>query len=373
MKHTLKLSVLIVSLAAGCLFASGVSAFESRTGDNITVPSAETVDGTLFASGRNVKIEGAVAGDVICAGQEIEIAGPVSGDVICAAQNIRISGAVSGNIRAAAQNIRITGPVLRNVTAFTQRFETGNVIEGEVFFATQDAVLSGEIKQNVKGFGNTVTVDGKIGRNAEFTVSKLVLGNNAEINGNLAYTSGAEAERAYGAVVLGQVTRHEPPQAEQAAQRPERNWLATLARSLAIYLVTALLLAAFFEKAVVRATNAMLANPAKTLGIGALILVGVPIISAALVLTILGIPLALIIILFFAAAIFLSRVFTAVAVGRKLTRLYWRNKQESVYAAAIIGVIVSWLAFSIPVAGGILSIVSIIWGLGGIYHLFRTR
>jgi hypothetical protein len=117
----------------------------------------------------------------------------------------------------------------------------------------------------------------------------------------------------------------------------------------------------------------MLARPGHAFGWGILYLILAPIIAIATALTIIGIPVAIIMVLLFITVIFFSRIFAALAVGRKITQMYWKSKQESLVWQAIIGVVLLWILFALPAVGWIISGVSVVWGLGGIYYLLRPR
>ena len=65
--------------------------------------------------------------------------------------------------------------------------------------------------------------------------------------------------------------------------------------------------------------------------------------------------------------------FSAVAIGKKITQAYWKSKQDSLIWQVIIGVVLMWILFAIPAIGWIISGVSLVWGLGGIYYLFRPQ
>jgi uncharacterized membrane protein len=102
-------------------------------------------------------------------------------------------------------------------------------------------------------------------------------------------------------------------------------------------------------------------------------MIAVPIAAIALAITIIGIPVAILAVLLFIAALFLSRVLAALAVGRKITKDYWKSKQDSPAAQALVGVAVLWILFAIPVIGGIFSFAAIVWGLGGMRYLFSKN
>src|SRR6185369_15950868 len=103
------LGVALLAAVCAASFWGVASAQNFRTGNATTVGANETVNSTLWISGRSIDIAGTVNGDVFCGGQTVTVSGTVRGDLLCAAQTIVISGTVTGDVRSAAQTITLTG------------------------------------------------------------------------------------------------------------------------------------------------------------------------------------------------------------------------------------------------------------------------
>jgi len=50
----------------------------------------------------------------------------------------------------------------------------------------------------------------------------------------------------------------------------------------------------------------------------------------------------------------------------------WHKKKDSLIWAMIVGVVIMWFIFCIPIIGWILALVAIWWGLGGIWLHFKN-
>jgi cytoskeletal protein CcmA (bactofilin family) len=367
-----------MAFAGMFFFTASAMAFTIRTGDGIIIPKGETIDGTLVVSGQSVTIDGDVKGDVICAGQAITINGAIDGDVICAGQNVTISNSVAGNVRVVGQALNLGGKIGRNVTVAGQTVKSDSQIQGEMMFASQSAVIGGQVAKSVAGAANLITVSGNIGGDARFRDKNLTVADGASIAGSLDYTSGNEAVLESGSQIAKGVQRFAPPANSKVSvfsrqQETVRQKMIGEARGLIIYLAIALLLIFFFKNQAIKAADLMLAKPGKSFGLGLVFLILVPILAIAFMITIIGIPVALIIALLYAAALLFSRIFAAIAIGRKMVQAYYKSKADSLLAQTLIGVVGLWILFAIPVIGGILSFASVIWGLGGIYYMFKKR
>jgi len=355
------------------LFSSQTSyAFTTRTGQDIEIPKSETIDGTLFISGQRVKIDGDVKGDIICAGQTVEINGRVDGDIICGGQTITINSAVNGNIRVGGQTINIDGQVIRNVDAFGQTITSNASVQREFYAAGQTLQLNGVIDGNVQGSAQAANITAKIGKNVNLTVQDLTISPNAKINGNLSYTSSKSGNIAGGSVA-GKVDHTVIQEQPQQYREITGSKITGDIISGMIHLLIGLLIIALWPVPITNARRIMMTHAGRSLGIGALLLFITPVVIIAVAVTIIGIPIAILLAIAYGIAIFVSRILVAIVIGRELLDNYWKTKKDSLVWAAIIGIIISWIIFAIPVIGGIASFIAILWGLGGVYYFFRGR
>ena len=121
----------------------------------------------------------------------------------------------------------------------------------------------------------------------------------------------------------------------------------------------------------------MLNKAGASIGWGAVVMLLTPIIAILLLITVIGIPLAAILIGLWFIALLISKVLVGITIGRLLLRKNKEpeNKKEekknSLMLPMVIGITLSWLIFSAPVIGWLLSLVALWWGLGGIWLQFR--
>jgi hypothetical protein len=367
-KYLLAYCFCVLLLALGFAFPGGADAMVIRTGNQATVAKGETINETLLIAGQSITVDGDVKGDIICAGQNIDINGAVEGDIICVGQNITVANSVSGSVRAAGQMLKIDGSVGRNVTAAGQTISTGSSVAGEMIFAAQHAAIDGKIGKNIAGAANSIIVGGQIAGNADFRDSSLILRDGGQIAGVLNYSSDNEFS-GQSSQVLGGINRTIPqPKESLISTKPQKtieHKIGDKIASLVFNLALALALVFFFKNFIQKFSGLLLEKPGRSLGWGFVILIMVPMVSVLLMFTIIGIPVAIAAILVYLAAMYLVRVVAAIAVGRKIAQIYWKSKQDSRYVPAVLGIIVMWILFAIPLIGPILSFFAIVWGLGG--------
>lgn len=376
MKNITKFFALCLATFALCATADNASALTIQNGNNINVAKGTAISGILLVTGQDITVDADAPSDLMCAGQKITINGNVDGDVLCAGQDITVNGSVSGSVRVMGQNVAINGAVGRNAIAAGQRITSQSKITGEMIFASQIASLGGEIGKDVAGAASDININGVIlGNTSFYGVNSLTLGKSAKLNGSLTYESATDAVLQDGSTVAGQVSRTQPqPQKAGAFGQPQpkktsQEMLVSKIEGLIFYLVAALLLAFFFKRFVIKITDAMLARAGASFGWGLLLLILTPIAAIVVAITVIGIPVAIIAAMLYIIALFFSRILAAIAVGRVLTRNYWKSKQDSLIAATVLGIALCWLAFAVPAIGGLLSFIAAIWGMGGIRYL----
>lgn len=391
MKNILKsLTVLVFFSLIFLTFSYPALAFTIRTGQSITIPSGEVIDEVLMATGNDIFIDGIVNSDVFCAGRRVEINGTVTGDVICAGQNITVNGTVGGNVRIAGQNVTLKGNIAKNVIIFGQTLTNEAVIEGEMLVGGQDATINGQIGKNLMAFAQSVKLDTPIGGNVDLTAENLYLGSKAAVKGNLNYMSNKKLTMAPEALVSGKTTQKMVPKEKekeklktawwpkvrtQITMTKKESWLLGLLKSVLVNLGIGLILVFFFKDRLTKTVDYIITsgNRARSMGVGLLVLLLTPAVIIVFVITLIGIPVAILLAVAYGLTICVSRIVTAMAVGRRLTGEYWKSQKDSLMAAVLLGVVVCWIVFAIPWIGKLFSFIAILWGLGGVYYFIRPE
>jgi cytoskeletal protein CcmA (bactofilin family) len=373
------LSLLILPIIFVSL-TSKVNAFTFKTGDTVNFPKTETIDDNLFVSGQKIKIESNIKGDLFCAGQEVDIQANVDGDVICVAQNLNINGKVSGSIRSIAQSLKINGQVAKNITVAGQTIDNKSQVTGEAMMAAQSLNIEGSTKKSLLAAGNNINLLGTVGKDANLYAEKLNISKDSHIGGALTYESKNLATIENEKVIVGKITHNLPKETDpknfkkietKKNEFGNKTWFAKELASLFFHLIIALIILAIWKKPIFKMADNMLNNFGKSLLFGFLILIATPLVIVTLLITIIGIPISIMLGMIFAISLFLSRIFVALVVGRYLVNSYLATYKDSILPIALIGVFVSFLVFAIPVAGCMLSVVAVAWGLGGVYFLIK--
>ena len=327
MKRTLAIAAalcLVLALVPGLAAAE-----EVRAGDTVVIGEGETVDGLTAFSG-TVIVEGTVDGDLTAFAGDVHIAGTVTGDVNAFAGNVRITGTVDGDVNTAS----------------------GNVFIGEG--ATVEGSLSGAA-------GN-LRIEGSVAGNVDAGAGTIVLGDAAVIDGDLRY--GGELQRADGAQVGGDVV--EEPRFV-APMFPE--WIGAVYAFFANLLLGAVLLLAMPRFSADVADRAI-TDPLRSGGVGLLALIAIPVALFVLLITIVGIPLAIAGMFAFGLLIWIATVYGRFVVGTWLLGL---ANTENRWLALLLGLLVVGIVAQIPGLGGLIVLLVTVLGLGALATVTRDR
>jgi cytoskeletal protein CcmA (bactofilin family) len=361
-RRKLLLAGLLVALPV-LLWAVGAQAQSFRSGDDVTVTQNQVVDKTLFAAGRTVDIAGKVNGDVFCAGENVTITGTVTGDVICAGQNVRIAGTVEGDVRVAGQNVTLGGTIAHNLTAAAQSLmtEAKGTVGEDASIAGQDAVLNGSVGRDLAAGAQTITVNGTINRDVQAQVENLTLGSNAKVGGNLEYTSVNLLVRDTGAQVAGSITRKAPT---AHRHQPHFGSIVHIGVWFGLYMFVALLIVALVlvliaPRAFHAATEVAIRRPGKTLLVGFVASVVAPVVIAILMFSVVGIPLALLVVLAWVLTVLLAGPFAAYYLGRVLM-----TNSTNAILIMLLGAVILLLFYVVPILGALVWLVALWFGLG---------
>lgn len=332
-----------------------------QTGTNVNVPESKTIDGSFYAAGRTLDINGTINGDLFCAGQNITVNANVKGDIICAGQNLHISGTVDGDIRAAGQTISINAKVGHSVTAAGQSFtleSTGSVVN-DLTASSGDLNVNGKVGRDTLLNGRDVNITSSIGRDVKANVDKLTLSSTATVGGNLNYTSNNDANIEEGAKVNGKVTRTSPSPSSRKYFAPVAVTFVWALYMFLSLLLLSVVLSLLFPRAFHATSQQGLSHPWRSLLVGFVALFAAPILFIALMLTVVGIPLALLFGLAWFMTLVLSGPFFAYFTGR----LILRNSDLPVLIM-LVGAAVVLVVYLIPILGLFAIFVAITMGTG---------
>lgn len=327
------------------------------------VPQSEVIKENLYFSGDYFENNGIVDGSLFVSAEDVLINGEVDGNMFIISSNeIVINGHIKGDIFiASSQKVIIAGRIDGSV------FTIGNEVNLE---------SRAEVNRDLYLAGDSINIYGAVNRDANvfYADSLLVKG---KILGDLNYT--ARTTNIIGGSVLGEtkIRQVQTKDAERLITEDSGRLFSTISFIFTTLIIWFLM--SFVFKETRGKTASLLMNKRNKLfflyGLaGILATIGI---SIVFMLTFIGIPFGLIILLLMGSALFLSTGVFIIALsdyfGSKYPKYAGGNNILYVVALAVLYKIIQL----IPYFGSIISITIVILGygliLGSFYHKIETE
>jgi cytoskeletal protein CcmA (bactofilin family) len=363
------LTFLLTALAVLFLFNFSFGT-QFRSADNFFFPDTAIVHDDLVTTGGNVKLDGIIEGDLISVSRSLVQNGLILGSLNAVAQDVDVLGEVKGSVRAFAQNINVNGTVDRNLIAFgySVDIKPGAQIHKDVTVFCGKMTLDGKLGGNLKGSVGELVISGVVNQDVSVEADKITLMPTARVLGNLKYKSGKEAKIESGAQVSGETvwtelktTKDEKPKSIFTGKPiiPEILFLLAL-------MVTGVVLTLICRKDAYQAKQAVADSFLKTLALGFVVMVCVPIAVIILIVSVIGIPIAAIAFFAYAVLIYIAKIPVATFVGEKIIKALGKEGQPSLIWSMLFGLVVLTLALNIPYLDWLIYFLVLFTGFGAI-------
>lgn len=357
--------LLFVVMRLGMIFLQPLSVLaeegpRSHSDRIVTLRADQTVNGDYFAFGDAVEILGTVHGDVYAAGGEIRIAGTIDGDLLAAGGKIDVQGKVGQDARMAGGEITVSGDIGRNLT----------IAGGQIILAD-----SATVQRNVISAGDLV-ISSRIQGDVRAMAGNLQITSGAKVGGDVSYRSPQPARIDTGAKIGGMVMQRTPHQMFDFSPGQMVGVMAGLifffkAVSFVSTLILGLLLIFLFPGFSRAAVSTLREKPMASLGWGLVWLIATPVVLITLLVTVVGIPLALILFPLYFISLYLARIVIILWAGTAL--LERMGKQGHPGWGLLVGLFLYTLLTLIPGPGGFVSLLVILFGLGATLLTLRAK
>lgn len=310
------------------------------------VQLTENYAGPVFASGGVVNFTGSTTQDLVVAGGTVQVSGRVEQDLYVAGGTVLLDGEVRGNVIAAGGHIKIgsTGQIGGSVIAASERLEVSP-------FLQKDSWLAGENIALYRG----------VNGNLNIAAESLFLAPSASIAGNLDAVVEAGKLDDQASVAGTRNIRTSQEKAPTSVLTEVFEFLYNLA-SRFLFLCVALLI---FPSTIFAAAQKIGEKPLKSAANGMVLLSGIPLLSLLLLITALGIPVAVFFLVLYAAVILLSWTIPAMSIGKRVLpeQNQWLQAFAAVFVLSLLGLI--------PIVGTFVQIALVVVGVGSLWTLAR--
>lgn len=353
--------LMVVVPVLAVIFAPVSFAQSFRANDNVTVAKEETVESTLFAAGKTISIDGVVDGDVFCAGSTVIISGVVNGDVICAGQSVTISGTVNGDIRLAGESITLEGTVLGNASVAGSMFTVASTgtIEGDTQVGSARFTMNGNVGRDLTLGSEIISINGIVGRDIHAESGTFDILSNGMVGGTVSYRSEKQLTSAAGSQIKGEI-KWDKYTASERKNMGVSSFVGVVALIGLSLFAFAMILVLFVPQRFKKASDLAIANWSKTMAVGLLTTLVVPFVIVFSLMTLIGVPLGILLMMAFGSMLLLSGPFAAYLLGRVI--LGKRTKHAVWHMAT--GAVIILALYLVPLIN-ILTMMLVMWfGVG---------
>ncbi len=337
------------------LFAS-----DYRGAETIRVGVGDTLDQDLFAGGRYVDIFGTVRGDVFAGCQTVTVEGEVTQDVLVGCQHLIIRGKVGDGVIAFAGSVLITGDVHGDVLFFggELRITDGATIHGNLLAYGGELFVDGNINGYIKGDCGRASLNANVGEYVELETEEISFGSEYRAGGVTKLTLKKELDE--------DEVENLPANLEITVKERDRFFESgffywCFFSMLVVGIIFISLLKNFSHDYVTFAGE----NGWKSLGLGVVFLIAIPIAISVLCVLIITIPVGLIVLAVFLILLYLSAMFSSLYVGKYVLGLLQKNGNSKILILPlIVGLILVFLLAEVPYLGVLIEIAIICFGLG---------
>ena len=286
----------------------------------------------------------------------------LGGDVV-------VSQPLQGALHALAGTVTIDAPVSGDVSAAAGDVYVGSTaaIAGDVSLAAGHVAIEGAIQGDLRAAGGHVEIDGPVTGDASIAAGSLELGPAARIQGRLTF-HGGELHRDPAAQIVGGIVHTSPPRwrwpahEHSAGWRFAHGWIWT-----AGLMLLAALIAAALPDASHRMAQELRERPWITPLLGLVAIASIPVGAVLLILTIIGIPIALLALVGYAGLLLVAYVWVAVVVGGMLLdRVHPETAARTAWrvGAAVLAMLLLAIVVRVPFVGGLVKLAALVVGMG---------
>jgi hypothetical protein len=262
----------------------------------------------------------------------------------------------SAQVRGPANDhdqIVLTG---RLVVAADETVDTAVIFDGP-------ALVDGTVRESLVVFNGDAEIVGTVRQDVVVFNGDVVVRAGAEVGGDLVTRSTPQVED--GATVRGKQSSLKRFDVDLVGFAGKFAWWVGYSVSV---LILGLLLLAFAPQLFPAVRDAVRTRLGSSIGWGAGIFLLLPIGSVLLLVTIVGIPLGIFLLLALAFIYTVGYVVATIAAGSMIMR-----SSPSRYVVFLVGWVVLRLLALIPVVGGLLWLIASVWGLGLLAVAIRSR
>ncbi len=362
----MKSKKIVFSLFSGLMFFAmslPVMAVTFQANENILIDKTLFDDAYIMSA--NAEVAADVNGDLHIMGGQVVIEGNVSEDLIVGGGRVTVNGNVSGDVRVVGGQVTIYGNVGEDVVVAGGQVDIGrnSIVGGSVLAGVGLLTIDGTVDHDVRGGMGGLMLNGTVKGDVVVTVEDtLSISEKASIEGDLQYSALLETTVPTG-VVGGAVVFN---------KFEEQNIIQELTYAFLIQkvfgFIGALLLLGLMiwlaPRFLAKAGLATKENIFRSFGLGVLTMIGAIVGFLILMLTVVGIPFAVMTFAVFLLVLYFGKIFAVAWLGGYFMDYKKQLKKRKIFSVLSLILLAYYIIGAIPFVGWLVNMVLFLIGVG---------
>ena len=346
----------------------GAQAEKIINNESLYLAPEETITGNVYATSKDITIEGEIEGDLIAIAEKIHIQGHLDGDLIAIAEDIVINGEINGNVRIMGKTLTINGTIARNLNFIGQSLflEKNAQVFWDMNIISQNIEIKGSVLKNAHFWYEKLNLEGNIAGDLKIKGDKnstFNLSPNANITGDFYYQGLLNQQTVNTSSIKGLIYKTE---ANNYKESSWPTWWQILIYQIIAIFIIALILLKINKNLFFNIQKELKKKPLVALGWGLLIITLTPLLIILSTLSFIGLPLAIIMLSIWLIVIILGPIFLAFLLGIEIIKkLKIKTKHPNIFSL-LLGIMLIAFLSTIPVIGIILLFLSSALGSGAL-------
>lgn len=332
-----------------------------------SLPDGESIERLSFVIAPEIAMAGEARNDSFWISQgPLQLDGRFGNDVWAIADAAHLNGLFSDHARIIARSINVQGVISNGLWALAMSISssTNSSLTGDNLIVADTLSLLGRIDGNLYARARQITLGGLITGDVFLTGDDIIIRPGTTIAGRLRYaTTGEPVALDASSKVEGGLSRIELPDNGVA---PASLSLLTLLFWFTAALLTGIPVMLIFPRFTGNAVQSLRANLIKCGLAGLVGLILIPMVTAFIFVTIVGIPLALVMAAGYGIILYLGKFPVALAIGTALLQRRGQLSLSLALVALVIGLFLFYALSLVPVLGSSLQAAATAFGTGSI-------
>jgi cytoskeletal protein CcmA (bactofilin family) len=368
-----RIAMLFVALAIGATPA--FAQFDDIWRMGARVHATATDHNNLWAAGAVVAVRGSVKNDIGAAGAELDIDATAGRNLWAAGAIVSVAGQ-SQNMYVVGGRVSVDARVGGKLSIAGARVVIGprTEVTGVTRIASAEVVFSGSSRGAAEFYADTVQINGRIAGNLRVRARSVSLAKGAIVDGDAVFETLDEPQIDVGATIRGRQTVTMPMRHQVDRRNIFVTWGAAVLFGVGAGLVLGIILLIAARPFVERAIDAVRDAPVRSALVGLAVFILVPLVASLIMVTVVGIPIGLLILLAFPLAVAIGLVLAAFGLAdRILNRDRAERSAGGQFVSLLVGVIILAVVGLIPILGFVVGVLALLVGLGALWQALRTR